>query len=100
MRSARWVAVAVLGVMCAAAFAPTASADTLTQGGCPGGYERQTVDYVLGFAAPGFADAIRAMDRNGDESLCFKLLPDQNPLFEPYQVFLYYDNQPGLGSRP
>jgi hypothetical protein len=58
--------------------------------GCQRGFELKTLDYVLSQATPGFEDAIRAYDVNGDELLCYKLLPSAIPLFEP--TFLYDDN--------
>ncbi|CAN7315321.1 hypothetical protein LJR078_001756 [Arthrobacter sp. LjRoot78] len=58
--------------------------------GCPTGFQTKTVEYVLEFATVGFDDAIRAEDRNGDDLLCFKLLPPQVPLFDP--TFFYQDN--------
>ena len=58
--------------------------------GCPSAFELTPVATVLEIAAPGFEGAIRDADRNVDQLLCVKLLPEPIPLFEP--TFLYYDN--------
>ena len=58
--------------------------------GCPKGYEVKSLQFVLKQAAPGFEDAIRAADENGDRLLCYKALPEPIPLFEP--TFLFDDN--------
>lgn len=58
--------------------------------GCQRGFQLTSVEEVLTVATPGFEEAIKAEDANGDGFLCFKLLPSAIPLFEP--TFLYYDN--------
>jgi len=58
--------------------------------GCQQGFDLVSLRYVLSQATPGFEDAIRAYDVNGDRFLCYKLLPSAIPLFEP--TFLYDDN--------
>jgi hypothetical protein len=58
--------------------------------GCPSAYELMTVEAVLEIATPGFEGAIEAEDKNDDDRLCVKLLPEAIPLFEP--TFLYFDN--------
>ena len=86
-------------LVCAAGFAFTSLATTGTamgatpkDTGCPNGFQSQPLSYVLSQATPGFEGAINAADAkgNGDGTLCYKLLPDAIPLFQP--TFLYEDN--------
>jgi hypothetical protein len=61
-----------------------------TRDGCQRGFELKSLDYVLSQAAEGFEGAITDADANKDNLLCYKLLPDAIPLFDP--TFLYDDN--------
>jgi hypothetical protein len=86
-----------VAVAASVAVAGPAAAAPPPRTGCPGGYDLVTLDFVLERAAPGFEDAIIAADENRDEFLCFKLLPEPIPLFEP--TFLFDDNRfPSPGS--
>ena len=71
--------------------APATAAPASPGSGCPGGFNLVDIGEVLEIADPGFVDAIRAEDRNNDDQLCLRLLPEKIPLFEP--TFLFYDNR-------
>lgn len=81
------VAALAISTICLAAPASAAPKGS----GCPKGFETRTIQQVLEFATPGFEEAIAAEDRNGDNLLCFKLLPPAVPLFDP--TFFYQDNE-------
>lgn len=85
------VFICTVAVAASVAVAGPAAAAPPPKTGCPGGYDLVTLDFVLERAAPGFEDAIMAADVNGDDLLCFKLLPEPIPLFEP--TFLFDDNR-------
>ena len=90
----------VAGAMLALAVIPLTAlpAQAVPSGrGCQRGFDLVTLDYVLSRATPGFEDAIRAYDVNGDKFLCFKLLPSAIPLSEP--TFLYDDNDQPIDHR-
>jgi hypothetical protein len=55
------------------------------------GKDVQTVIDTI--ATPGFEDAIRASDKNGDSRLCIKIIPKTGgpPQFDP--AFVYIDNK-------
>ena len=84
-------------LLCAAgvAFASLATTGTAmgapNDTGCPSGYDAEPLSFVLKNAAQGFNTTIREADANGDHVLCYKLLPDAIPLFDP--TFLYEDNK-------
>jgi hypothetical protein len=61
--------------------------------GCPAGFEVKTVKQVQDVAHPAFIPIIPTYDVNQDNLLCFKLLPEPIPLFEP--TFLFFDNTAG-----
>jgi hypothetical protein len=73
------------------ATAGTAAAAPPPKTGCPGGFQLTPLEDVLAVADPNFVDAINARDANNDGLLCFKLLPDAIPLFDP--TFLFDDNK-------
>jgi hypothetical protein len=86
------VFICTVAVAASVAVAGPAAAATPPATGCPAGFELTPVEDVLAVATPGFEEAIVAADENGngDGLLCFKLLPEPIPLFEP--TFLYEDN--------
>jgi hypothetical protein len=82
--------ICTVAVAASVAVAGPAAAAPPPKTGCPSGFELTPVADVLAVATPGFEEAIMAADENGDTFLCFKLLPEPIPLFEP--TFLYEDN--------
>jgi hypothetical protein len=84
------VFICTVAVAASVAVAGPAAAAPQPEGGCPGGYDLTPLNEVLKVADPDFRDAIRAADENQDKLLCFKLLPEPIPLFEP--TFLFDDN--------
>jgi hypothetical protein len=82
---------AIGGVVAAPAAADPGGVPAAPGAQCPKAYDLVPLERVLEIAAPGFEDAIRAEDRNGDSQLCVMLLPEPIPLFEP--TFLFYDNR-------
>lgn len=89
MKLNRTIAV-VIATGAAVVVATPANATPKGATGCPGGYQVKSVSFVLSQAAPGFEGAIVAADENGDQKLCYKLLPGPIPLYEP--TFLFDDN--------
>jgi hypothetical protein len=69
-----------------------ASANPRAVGECSPAFEGMTIEQVLEIAAPGFEDALRAEDRNADNRLCIKLIPNEGgpPQFDP--AFVFIDN--------
>jgi hypothetical protein len=71
-----------------------ASAKPRAVGECSNGFEGMTVQNVIDtIAAPGFEDALRASDKNGDGRLCIKIIPNEGgpPQFDP--AFIFIDNK-------
>jgi hypothetical protein len=85
------VFICTVAVAASVAVAGPAAAAPPPRAGCPGGYELTPLADVLAVADPDFVQTIIATDVNGDELLCFKLLPEPIPLFEP--TFLFDDNR-------
>ena len=85
-------AVAALAI----AMVPASASATVDQqravGGCGAGFELVRVQYIIArLAAPGFADTIRATDKNNDGYLCVQILPNfPEGRFDP--AFVYVDN--------
>jgi hypothetical protein len=69
-----------------------ASANPRAVGECSPAFEGMTIEEVLVIAAPGFEDALRAEDRNADNRLCIKIIPNEGgpPQFDP--AFVFIDN--------
>jgi hypothetical protein len=70
-----------------------ASANLRAVGECSPAFEGMTIEEVLVIAAPGFEDALRAEDRNTDNRLCIKIIPNEGgpPQFDP--AFVFIDNK-------
>jgi hypothetical protein len=90
MRLRNAVAAAACAGLAAVGIGAPAHASTPVYG-CPDGWTLEPVNYVVKQASDKQnALAIKAMDQNGDGYLCYKLLPDAIPLYQP--TFLYEDN--------
>ena len=71
-----------------------ASANPRAVGECSPAFEAMDVQTVIDtIAAPGFEDALRAEDKNGDNRLCIKIIPNEGgpPQFDP--AFVFIDNK-------
>jgi hypothetical protein len=70
-----------------------ASANPRAVGECSPAFEGMTIEEVLVIAAPGFEDALRDEDRNADNRLCIKIIPNEGgpPQFNP--AFVFIDNK-------
>jgi hypothetical protein len=72
--------------------AGVASAEPRAVGECSPAFEGMTIEEVLEIAAPGFEQALRDEDRNADNRLCIKIIPNEGgpPQFDP--AFVFIDN--------
>lgn len=70
-----------------------ASANPRAVGECSPAFVGMTIEQVLEIAAPGFEQALRDEDRNDDNRLCIKIIPNEGgpPQFNP--AFVFIDNK-------
>jgi hypothetical protein len=92
----RKIGVAVSAIVLGLAIGSTgvASAKPRAVGECSNGFVGMDVQTVIDtIAAPGFEDALRASDKNGDGRLCIKIIPNDGgpPQFDP--AFVFIDNK-------
>ena len=88
------VAVSVMALALAMGSAGVASAAPRPIGECSPAFEAMTIDEVLTIAAPGFdRQAFEDEDRNNDDRLCIKIIPNEGgpPQFDP--AFVFIDNK-------
>jgi hypothetical protein len=87
------VAISAIALGLAIGSTGVASAVPRPIGECSPAFEGMTIEEVLDIAAPGFEDALRAEDRNADERLCIKIIPNEGgpPQFDP--AFVFIDNK-------